>query len=334
MKRIVRPLARAFIAAAALAAGGAAIAADVEWKFYTYFAANDKPTELHKAFADDVLKASNQRFHIRVFASGELPYKAPDVLRAVATNQVQMGDVALGFVAGDVPELNAFAMPFSCTSMDKFYDKAAPAVAADVDGVLTRKFKTRSIMQWVMPPQQLWLVKPVSGIDGLKNLKVRSWNREQADMMKLLGGAGVTITPAEVIPALQRGVVDGAFTAAVPALDWKFNEVTKMGYMINLTLAHQVFAVNEQELNKLPADLRKLLLDKAVEWAPKYRQALIEADRNARRTLTEKGVTLRDPSPEEMEKFRAITRPMWKEWTDKNGPLAEKMLNTALESCR
>jgi TRAP-type C4-dicarboxylate transport system substrate-binding protein len=245
-----------------------------------------------------------------------------------------MGDVALGFVAGDVPELNAFAMPFSCTSMDKFYDKAAPAVAADVDGVLTRKFKTRSIMQWVMPPQQLWLVKPINGIDGLKNLKVRSWNREQADMMKLLGGSGVTITPAEVIPALQRGVVDGAFTAAVPALDWKFNEVTKMGYMINLTLAHQVFAVNEQELNKLPADLRQLLQDKTKEWAPKYRQEMIEADKAARKTLAEKGVTLRDPSPEEIDKFRTVTRPMWKEWSDKNGPVAERMLNAALESCR
>jgi TRAP-type C4-dicarboxylate transport system substrate-binding protein len=334
MKSIVRPLAGACLAAATLMVVNPALAADVEWKFYTYFAANDKPTELHKAFADDVLKASKQRFHIRVFASGELPYKAADVLRAVATDQVQMGDVALGFVAGDVPELNAFAMPFSCTSMEKFYDKAAPAVAADVDGVLTRKFKTRSIMQWVMPPQQLWLVKPITGIDGLKNLKVRSWNREQADMMKLLGGSGVTITPAEVIPALQRGVVDGAFTAAVPALDWKFNEVTKMGYMINLTLAHQVFAVNEQELNKLPADLRQLLLDKAREWAPKYRQELIEADKSARKTLAEKGVTLLDPTPGDMEKFRSVTRPMWKEWTDKNGPVAEKMLNAALESCR
>lgn len=334
MKSIMRPLAGACLAAATLMVGNPVAAADVEWKFYTYFAANDKPTELHKAFADDVFKASKQRFHIRVFASGELPYKAADVLRAVATDQVQMGDVALGFVAGDVPELNAFAMPFSCTSMDKFYDKAAPAVAADVDGVLTRKFKTRSIMQWVMPPQQLWLVKPINGIDGLKNLKVRSWNREQADTMKLLGGSGVTITPAEVIPALQRGVVDGAFTAAVPALDWKFNEVTKMGYMINLTLAHQVFAVNEQELNKLPADLRQLLLDKTKEWAPKYRQEMIEADKAARKTLAEKGVTLRDPSPEEMEKFRTVTRPMWKEWSDKNGPVAERMLNAALESCR
>lgn len=309
-------------------------AADAEWKFYTYFAANDKPTELHRAFAADISEASKGRLKITVFASGELPYKAADVLRAVATEQVQMGDVALGFVAGDVPELNAFAMPFSCTSMDKFYDKAAPAVAADVDGVLTKRFKTRAVMQWVMPPQQLWLVKPVSNIDGLKNLKVRSWNREQADMMKLLGGSGVTITPAEVIPALQRGVVDGAFTAAVPALDWKFNEVTKMGYMMNLTLAHQVVAINDAALSKLPADLRKLVLDKSTEWAPKYRTSLIEADKSARKTLADKGVVLLEPSAQEMDKLRTTTRPMWTEWSEKNGPLAQKMLAAAAEACR
>jgi TRAP-type transport system periplasmic protein len=332
MNTLLRSLACGLSLFAALAPT-ATNAAEIEWKFYTYFAANDKPTELHRAFAEDVYKASKQRLHIQVFASGELPYKAADVLRVVATDQVQMGDVALGFVAGDVPELNAFAMPFACTSIDKFYDNAAPAVDADVNAVLTRKFKVRSIMQWVMPPQQLWLVKPVSNIEGLKNLKVRSWNREQAEMMKLLGGSGVTITPAEVIPALQRGVVDGAFTAAVPALDWKFYEVTKMGYMLNLTLAHQVFAVNEKELDKLPADLRKILVDKAHEWAPKYRQAMIEGDAAGRKTLIAKGMTLYDPTPAEMTKFRELTRPMWKEWTDKNGPIAKKMLDAAVAAC-
>jgi TRAP-type transport system periplasmic protein len=332
MNTLLRSLACGLSLFAALAPA-ATNAAEIEWKFYTYFAANDKPTELHRAFAEDVYKASKQRLHIQVFASGELPYKAADVLRVVATDQVQMGDVALGFVAGDVPELNAFAMPFACTSIDKFYDNAAPAVDADVNAVLTRKFKVRSIMQWVMPPQQLWLVKPVSNIEGLKNLKVRSWNREQAEMMKLLGGSGVTITPAEVIPALQRGVVDGAFTAAVPALDWKFYEVTKMGYMLNLTLAHQVFAVNEKELDKLPADLRKILVDKAHEWAPKYRQAMIEGDAAGRKTLIAKGMTLYDPTPAEMTKFRELTRPMWKEWTDKNGPIAKKMLDAAVAAC-
>ena len=260
---------RALIATGALLVplSAPSMAADAEWKLYTYFGAKDKPTMLHRAFAEDVTKATGGRLKITVFAASELPYKASDVLRITAGNQVQMGDVALGFVAGDVPELNALSMPFSCTSIDKFYDKAVPAITPVVSQVLLTKFKVDPIMHWAMPPQQLWLAKPVSGIEGLRNLKVRSWNREQAEMMRLVGGSGVTITPAEVIPALQRGVVDGAFTAAVPALDWKFNEVTKFGYMMNLTLAHQVLAVNKAALDALPADVRDILIAKTKEWA-------------------------------------------------------------------
>lgn len=308
-------------------------AADAEWKFYTYFAPNDKPTALHRAFAEDVTKATGGRLKITVFASGELPYKASDVLRIVAGNQVEIGDVAFGFVAGDVPELNAFSMPFSCTSMDKFYDKAVPAISSAVEKVMRDKFKTNPVMHWVMPPQQLWLIKPVAGIDGLKNLKVRSWNREQAEMMRLVGGSGVTITPAEVIPALQRGVVDGAFTAAVPALDWKFNEVTKFGYMMNLTLAHQVMAVNQAALDKLPADVRTIFMAKAKEWVPRYRAELIKADVDARKALTEKGMTLRDATPEELGKLRELTKPITDEWASKSGDVGKEMLKTAIQAC-
>jgi TRAP-type C4-dicarboxylate transport system substrate-binding protein len=90
-----------FIVASALLFATSAPAAVVEWKFYTYFAANDKPTEMYKAFADHICKASKKRLKIQVFASGGLSYKAADVC-VVATDQIRMGDVALGFVAGDV----------------------------------------------------------------------------------------------------------------------------------------------------------------------------------------------------------------------------------------
>lgn len=332
MKSVALGIACAWATLAAVGSGVAS-AAEVEWKFYTYFAANDKPTALHRAFAEDVEKATDGRLKISVFSSGELPYKAADVLRVVSSRQVEMGDVAFGFAAGDVPELNALSMPFSCTSMEKFYDNLAPAIRKPIDDVLQSKFKTTEIMQWVMPPQQLWLVKPVDGIDGLKNLKVRSWNREQAEMMRLAGGSGVTITPAEVIPALQRGVVDGAFTAAVPALDWKFNEVTDFGFMMDLTLAHQAIAVNQAALDALPEDLRTILVAKAEEWAPKYRAEMIEADKQARKTLTEKGMTLRDTTPEETARLREMTKPISDEWIEKVGPVGADMLAVAIKAC-
>lgn len=321
------------LAAFAAITVGPASAADVSWKFYTYFAANDKPTALHRAFAKDVETATGGRLKISVFSAGELPYKAADVLRIVGSKQVEMGDVAFGFVAGDVPELNALSMPFSCTSMDKFFDTLAPAIEKPINTVLEGKFRSTSIMQWVMPPQQLWLTKPVTGIDGLKNLKARSWNREQAELMRLVGGSGVTITPAEVIPALQRGVVDGAFTAAVPALDWKFNEVTKFAYMMNLTLAHQAVVVNQAALQALPDDLRKVLLAKTQEWAPKYRTEMIAADKDARKTLAERGVTLHETTPDEVARLRVITQPIADEWAAKAGAIGKDMLAVAIKAC-
>jgi len=188
-------------------------------------------------------------------------------------------------------------------------------------------------MQWVMPPQQLWLREPIDSIAGLKNVKARAWNREQVQMMQLLGGTGVTITPAEVIPALQRGVVDGAFTAAVPAHDWKFNEVTKFGYMMNVTLAHQVASINKSAFDALPEDLQTLLREKAAEWAPKYREAMIEGDQSARAALVEAGMTLYDITAEEEAELRSATRSIWDDWTKQNGEKAGQLLNDVAKAC-
>ena len=224
-------------------------------------------------------------------------------------------------------------MPFACTSIDKFYDTAIPAVSKTVDNVLSQRFKTASVMHWTMPPQQLWLGKNVDNLEGLKGLKVRSWNREQAEVMRLLGGSGVTINPAEVIPSLQRRVVDGAFTAAVPALDWKINEVAAFGYLLNLTLSHQAVTVNEAALAKLPEDVRKVFLDKAKEWAPKYRAEMIAADAAARKTLVERGMTLREATPAETAKLRDLTKPIWEEWSTKQGPAGKAMLDAVAQAC-
>ena len=312
----------------------AAQAAEVEWKFFSYWQANDEPTKLHKAFAEDIEKASNGRFVIKVFSAGEMPYTMFDVLKIVARNQVQMVDIAWGSAAGDVPELNAFSMPFVCDSMEDFYEKAAPAVDGLINKTLHDKYKVQSLFQWVVGPQQMWLVKPAANLEGLKGLKVRAWNREQTELMRLLGGSGVTITAPEVIPALQRGVADGAFTAATPALGWKFYEVCTFAYMMNLSLAHQSTVYNEKEFEKLPKDLQELLVAKGKEWAGKYRESMTASDSSARKELAAQGMELRELTAEERDSLQKLVKPIWDEWISKNGDVAKSMLDAVLAATR
>lgn len=331
--KIIRFYLTGWLACAAVLASNAALAQSaVEWRFFTYFPVNDKPAQLNRAFAEDVTKATGGRLKITLLAAGELPFKAPDVLRVVSTNQVQMADVALGFVAGDVPDLNVLQLPFLCTSYDHF-DRALPSVIGPADAELQKKFGITVGIHWTMPPQNLWLNRPVSKLEDLKNLKVRAWNPEQVEMMKRLGGSAVSITSAEVIPALERKVIDGAITSALSASDWKAFEIVRTGYMVNMTMGHQVLVVNSAELAKLTPDVRNILNAKFKEWAPKYRQMSEEGDQAARRNLLANKVTLVDPTADDRKRAQTIMQPMWGEWAKKYGAVAERLLADASRIC-
>lgn len=337
-----RPIARRCVAASMAAALGLlgalalpaapATAQDVTWKLFTPFTTNDKPTQIYRAFADDVLKASDGRLKIEVFSAGELPYKNSDVLRALATQQVDIADLAIGPVAGDVPELNVFVLPFICTSMDQFYEAAGPALEI-IDQRLTDKFKVRGLAAWTMPPQQIWLKEPVNGIENLEGRKIRTWNRTQVEMLDLFGANGVAITPAEVIPALQRGVVDGAITAAIPAYDWKFYEVLKVGYMLNFTMTNQIIAVNQASFDALPPDLQEILTARARVWQEGFHKEIAAAAETAAAKLKEEGMTLEAPGAADFETARATTRAMWESWAEENGEIAGQLLATVSKAC-
>lgn len=325
-------LGAAALAAIALGTTQARAQAPIEWRFFTYFPVNDKPAQTNRAFAEDVLKATNGRLKITVYSAGELPYKAPDVVKAVATNQVQMGDVAVGFAAGDVPELNVFSLPFLCTSYDGFH-AALGAAAPAVDKVLMDRFKVRVAIHWTMPPQNLWLNRAVGSLDEIKGLKVRTWNPEQVDMLKLLNAASVSITSAEVIPALERRVIDGAITSALSAADWKAFDIVKNGYMLNFTMGHQVTMVNEDQFRRLPGDIQQVLVAKSAEWAPRYRQMSEEGDKAARTTLAANGVALRDPSAGDTARAKTMMRPMWDSWAQKHGEVGRDLLAKGVAGC-
>lgn len=293
---------------------GRASSQPIEWKFFTYFAVNDLPTNLHRSFAEDLTKATGGRLKVSVYAGGELPYKFSDVLRLVSTNQVQMGDLAVGLNSGELPGMNVFDLPFLCTSYETFF-KALDAVGETYEKTLKSKFGIGSLVQWTMPPQQIWLTQPIGKIDELKGRKLRIWSKMHSDVLQRFGSSGVTITAAEVTTALERRIADGAITAAIPAYDWRFYDVAKTGYMLNMHMSQQIVAVNEAEFNKLPEDVRKIVTEKSREWAPKYRKMIEDGEATAKQKLVEKGEKLVEPTAEDMTKARNVTRPIWEAWS-------------------
>jgi len=310
----------------------APVLAQTDWSLFTPFNTNDKPTQLYREFAEDVKTATDGKLVIEVFSAGELPYKNSDVLKALATNQVEIADLGIGPVAGDVPELNVFVLPFICTTTDEFYSATSDALSV-INERLTGKFGVKGLTAWTMPPQQIWLKDGVSSLADLDGRKIRTWNRTQVEMLDLLGASGVPITQAEVIPALQRGVVDGAITAVIPAYDWKFYEVTDYGYMLGFTMTNQLIAVNERAFDALDAQTQKTLTERAAAWQGKFRDAINAAAGEAETKLEAEGMTLVAPSADDIAKARELTHPLWETWASDNGDTARKLLDSVSAAC-
>lgn len=314
-------------------ATGASAAEAIQWRFFSYVSVADFHSHMNKAMAEDITKATGGRLVITHYGAGELPYKSGDVIKAVASNQIQMGQVGAGLVAGDAPELDVFSLPFLCTNFKEF--AAAIAVIGDIpDRVLNDKFKVRVLMNWPIPGQNIWSTQKVERVSDLKGKKIRTWNLLQVAMLQKLGGIPTTLDPSEVVTALQRKIIDGAITSALSANDWKAYDLIKYGFILNFTMAHQLTLCNQKALEDLPPDLRAIMQNKITEWTPKYFAGAEAADQAAMNNMAAHGVTMSFPAAEDLTKTRDLLRPMWEEWANKNGPVAQELLRKVAAATR
>jgi TRAP-type C4-dicarboxylate transport system substrate-binding protein len=116
--------------------------------------------------------------------------------------------------------------------------KACQAWKPIMDRSLGR-FGARLLSVGTNPPQVFWCRMPIGGLADLKGKKVRVFNKTMTDFIQAVGGTTVTLPFGEVVPALQRGVVDCAVTGTLSGNTAGWPEVTThiyplyMGWSIN-----------------------------------------------------------------------------------------------------
>jgi TRAP-type mannitol/chloroaromatic compound transport system substrate-binding protein len=138
-----------------------------------------------------------------------------------------------------------------------------------------------------------WMKKPFNGLAELRRLKFRTSGLGM-EMMKTMGVSVVTLAGGEVIPALERGAVDGA-EWAIPSHDilMGFQNVTKYYYMPDLRqpASYQDVLIARKKWDELPADLKAI-----VRWA-----CMAEIMR-----MTAYSVDLDSKAAEELEKKHGV----------------------------
>jgi TRAP-type C4-dicarboxylate transport system substrate-binding protein len=321
MRRSSSTLALAVAVLLALAAPVAAQPKPVAWDMVMNVGLVHFVGEREKEFVEDVKKRTGGQLAITLRPPGELPYKLPEYLRAVGQGSAQMGDVYMGFLAGDSKLAVLTGLPFLVGTPDelkKAMTVLEPAIREDF-----ARFGA-DILTWYTWPEQNFFGrgKPIASVDDFKGRKIRTTSPEQSELVKRLGGVPLSLPAPEVPAAAQRGVMEGVITAGFNLYFSKWYEFTEWAYLPNIHIGGPAYIlINKGALAGLAPDVRRGLQEAAQAFQARMLRDIPAREQADLKTLeTQYRIKLNAATPADVAKMRKLMEPYWDEWAKAGGP--------------
>ena len=282
MKNLFRPLPsaknklsrRKFLGAAAATVGGAAAlsfpaivrASDpVSLRFQSTWPTKDIFHEYALDFAKKVNEMSGGRLKIEVLPAGAV-VKAFDLIDAVHKGILDGGHGVSAYWYGKNSAYSLFgtgpSFGMDANTLLGWYEYGGGKALYDElhDGLM--KFNVEGFLYGPMPTQPLgWFKKEVKTAADLKGLKYRTVGLS-IDVFKEMGAAVVALPGGEIVPALERGLLDAAeFNNASSDRLLGFPDVSKVCMLQSYHQPLECFEVlfNKTKYNALPADLKSII---------------------------------------------------------------------------
>ncbi len=320
---------RAYLAAtaAAIAVSGMTVAAQAQtkWNLPAAYPATNYHTENLIWFAEEVKKATGGKLDITVHPGASL-FKAPEIKRAVATGQAQMGEVLISIHENEDPVFGLDTIPFLATSYEdawKLWEAQKPAIA--------KKLDSQGIMLlYSVPwgPQGIYAKKDINVVDDMKGLKMRAYNVGTTRIAELVGAQPMTVQAAELPQALATGTVNAFMTSGSTGYDSKVWETMSHWYDVQAWIPKNLTFVNKAAFNALPKDQQDAILAaaKAAEergWklGPEKAKWYVEQ-------LKANGMKVEPPSPELKAALKKIGDQLTEDWLKKASADGKAVVDT------
>jgi len=120
-------------------------------------------------------------------------------------------------------------------------------------------YNAKLLMLYPFPSQTLWCNAEVNGLSDLKGKKIRVYSTSLGDFVEGAGGVSVTVAFGEVIPALEKGVVDCAITGTMSAYKANWQQVATHAYTLRVGWGLAFGAMNLDKWNSMSADQQATL---------------------------------------------------------------------------
>ncbi|MGE8498952.1 MAG: TRAP transporter substrate-binding protein [Pseudomonas sp.] len=206
--------------------------------------------------------ASGGALTARLRGLSETGLKGPEMVRLLRAGAVEIGMGVFAFVASDDPAFEGIDLPGMADDID-----TARAIANAYKPVLQQRMAERHGVKLLatMPytAQVFFCRDAVTALDDLRGRKVRVRGRNMADLVAALGASPVTLPFAEVVTAMQTGVIDCAVTGIGSGNAAKWYEVANHLYNLPVDWSLGFYAIGLKRWQQLPESVQRTLLEQA-----------------------------------------------------------------------
>ena len=204
-----------------------------------------------------VKQASGGRITAEIAAFDQSGIRGQEMLRLLNLGVIQFGTVLLSLATED-PELTAMDLPLVSPDFTSLR-KVVAAYRPEVRRFLRERYGLELLAVYTYPAQVIYCRQAFQGLGDLKGRRIRTSGVAQAELVGALGAIPVVTPFAEVVPAIQRNVVDCAITGTMSGNSIGLHEVTSHVHDMAINWGVSVFAANGWAWDALAPSVRGLL---------------------------------------------------------------------------
>jgi len=190
---------------------------------------------MHKAlllFAEDVKARTKGGVEVQLYPAEQLA-KAGENFPGVARGAFEAA-MSVNFQWGTtIPEMNAPAIPFLFTDLEKIKKFPTSEARKYLDGLLAKR-GVHSVSWLYITRQSIFTSgkKPILTLADFQGLKIRGLNSLTDNGLKAVGAAPSAMPGSEVYQGLESGVLDAGLTDLSAAYSRRYYEVQKFGTVL------------------------------------------------------------------------------------------------------
>ena len=303
MKKILA----AFVFVAVMA--GAAFA-DAEYTIKVgYIGSESHPTmQAMKTFGDNVAKGSEGKIKVELYPNAQLGGDR-ELCEGVQMGTIQMAFPSTSALAGFDKRIQVLDLPYLFTTREAAFEAVDGELGQKLNEFLGKKgFYVVGYLEngfrHVTNSKQ-----PITKPEDLSGLKIRTMeNPMHLAFFKELGANPTPMSWGELYTALQQGTVDAQENPYAMIDDGKFYEVQKYVSETGHVFSYEILIANKKFMEKLPEDLRALVIDEAQKAIATQRAAMKTEEANFKAKVIKGGLTANELTPEQKKPFVEKTK--------------------------